>query len=87
MKKFILFASVFAGLFTAASCQRENLEPAAANGTVTYTVEVPGAVATKSGVASDGVNNVNELVYEVYRIVKEEVVAGETVITLADDVL
>lgn len=87
MKKMFYTVAVIALAFFAGSCQRENLEPAAANGTVTYTVEVPGAVATKSGVASDGVNNVNELVYEVYRIVKEEVVAGETVITLADDVL
>lgn len=87
MKKMFYIVAVIALAFFAGSCQRENLEPVAANGTVTYTVEVPGAVATKSGVASDGVNNVNELVYEVYRIVKEEVVSGETVITLADDVL
>lgn len=87
MKKMFYSVAVIALAFFAGSCQRENLEPAAANGTVTYTVEVPGAVATKAGVASDGVNNVNELVYEVYRIVKEEVVSGETVITLANDVL
>ena len=87
MKKMFYSVAVIALAFFAGSCQRENFEPAAANGTVTYTVEVPGAVATKSGVASDRVNNVNELVYEVYRIVKEEVVAGEKVITLANDVL
>lgn len=87
MKKMFYIVAVIALAFFAGSCQRENLEPAAANGTVTYTVEVPGAVATKAGVASDGVNNVNELVYEVYRIVNEEVVDGEKVVTLADDVL
>ena len=87
MKKMFYIVAVIALAFFAGSCQRENLEPATAKGTVTYTVEVPGAVATKSGVASDEVNNVNELIYEVYRIVSESEVAGEKVITLADDVL
>lgn len=60
MKKILLFASALAGLFLAASCQRENLEPVQQGGTVTYTVQVPGALATKA--AGD-----YELIYEVYR--------------------
>lgn len=80
MKKLLYSAAALALVFFAGSCQRENLEPVAANGTVTYTVEVPGAMATK---AADGVNNVNELVYEVYRTVGEEV----TSFTDADNLL
>ena len=60
MKKILLFASALAGLFLAGSCQRENLEPVQQGGTVTYTVQVPGALATKA--AGD-----YELIYEVYR--------------------
>lgn len=64
MKKIILFASALAGLFLAASCQHENLEPEVAQ-VVTYTVQVPGALGTKAiGVNVDAVT---ELVYEVYR--------------------
>lgn len=59
MKKILLFASALAGLFLAASCQQESLEPVGGN-TVTYTVQVPGALATKA--AGD-----YELIYEVYR--------------------
>ena len=72
MKKLIYSAAVLALAFFAGSCQRENLEPVAANGTVTYTVQVPGAIATK---AEDGVNNVDKLVYEVYRTAGEKVTA------------
>lgn len=72
MKKLIYSAAVLALAFFAGSCQRENLEPVAANGTVTYTVQVPGAIATK---AADGVNNVDKLVYEVYRTAGEKVTA------------
>ena len=72
MKKLIYSAAVLALAFFAGSCQRENLEPVAANGTVTYTVQVPGAIATK---ADDGVNNVDKLVYEVYRTAGEKVTA------------
>ena len=61
MKKILLFASALAGLFLAGSCQRENLEPVAGGTTVTYTVKVPDAIATK---ADEGVTN---LIYEVYR--------------------
>ena len=60
MKKILLFASALAALFLAGSCQRENLEPVQQGGTVTYTVQVPGALATKA--AGD-----YELIYEVYR--------------------
>ena len=66
MKKILLFASALAGLFLAGSCQRENLEPA--GNTVTFTVEAPGAIATK-GTIADG-TNVNEVHYEVYKNVE-----------------
>ena len=62
MKKILLFASALAGLFLAGSCQRENLEPA--GNTVTFTVEAPGAIATKA--IADGLN-VNEVHYAVYK--------------------
>ena len=62
MKKILLFASALAGLFLAGSCQRENLEPA--GNTVTFTVEAPGAIATKA--IADG-KNVNEVHYAVYK--------------------
>ena len=63
MKKILFFASALAGLFFAASCQQENLEPVGKGNTVTYTVEAPGALQTKA--IADGMN-VNELVYEVW---------------------
>lgn len=65
MKKILLFASALAGLFLAGSCQRENLEPVQQGNTVTYTVTVPDALATKG--IGDNVSNVNTLHYEVYR--------------------
>ncbi len=65
MKKLLFFASALAGLFLAASCQRENLEPVGGN-TVTYTVQVPGALSTKA--IGTNVAAVTELIYEVYRI-------------------
>ena len=64
MKKILLFASALAGLFFAAACQQENLEPVGGN-TVTYTVQVPDALATKA--LGDDVSNVNIVHYEVYR--------------------
>ena len=82
MKKIFYSVAVVAMALFSDSCQRENLEPSSFNGSVTYTVEVPGSVTTKSGEVSDGVNNIDELVYEVYRIVAESEVAGEKVITL-----
>jgi len=70
MKKILLFASALAGLFFAASCQQENLEPVGGN-TVTYTVQVPGALSTKA-IGTD-VSEVTELIYEVYRIDENDV--------------
>ena len=63
MKKFMLFASALAGLFLAASCQQENLEPVGKGNTVTFTVEAPAALQTKA--IADGMN-VDELIYEVW---------------------
>ena len=48
MKKILYSVAAMALAFFSASCQQENLEPAAGNNTVTYTVEVDGAVATKA---------------------------------------
>ena len=67
MKKILLFASALAGLFLAASCQQENLEPEQMAGTVKFTIEAPGAMATKA--IADGMN-VNEVHYEVYKNVE-----------------
>ena len=66
MKKILLFASALAGLFFAASCQQENLEPVAGGNTVTYTVQLPDAIGTKA--IGTNVSSVRELIYEVYRI-------------------
>ena len=63
MKKILLFASALAGLFLAASCQQENLEPEVAGKTVTFTVEAPAALQTKA--IADGLN-VDQLIYEVW---------------------
>lgn len=65
MKKILLLASALAGLFLAASCQQENLEPVGGN-TVTYTVQVPEAISTKALIGED-VAAVTQLIYEVYR--------------------
>ena len=72
MKKILLFASALAGLFIAGSCQQENLEPVVSGNTVTYTVQVADAVATRA--LGDDITAVNELVYEVYRTKEEGVV-------------
>ena len=66
MKKILLFASALAGLFFAASCQQENLEPVQQGNTVTYTVQLPDAIGTKA--IGTNVSSVTELIYEVYRI-------------------
>ena len=71
MKKIMLFASALAGLFLAASCQQDNLEPEQMGNTVTFTVEAPGALATKGTInagatIADG-TNVNEVHYAVYK--------------------
>ena len=62
MKKFILFASVLAGLFAAASCQQEKLEPEM-NGGVTYEISLPTAPQTKG----DNGYSSYDLHYEVYK--------------------
>ena len=69
MKKILFFSAAIAGLFLAA-CQRENLEPVGPK-TVSFTVEVPGSIATK-GTINDGAiiadgTNVNEVHYAVYK--------------------
>ena len=71
MKKIMLFASALAGLFFAASCQQENLEPVMSGNTVTYTIKVPETVATKA--LGDNIDAVTELHYEVYRTAGERV--------------
>ena len=71
MKRILLFASALAGLFLAGSCQQENLEPVVSGNTVTYTVQVADAVATRA--LGDDITAVNELVYEVYRTTAEGV--------------
>ena len=63
MKKILLLASALAGMFFAASCQQENLEPVQAGQQVTFTIEAPAAMQTKA--IADG-QNVNQLVYEVW---------------------
>ena len=64
MKKIMLFASALAGMFFAASCQQENLEPVHMGNAVTITVEAPGVMNTKA--IADGLN-VNEVHYAVYK--------------------
>lgn len=65
MKRLLYSAAVLAMAFFAASCQQESLEPVVGSNTVTYTVQVPDALATKG--IGDDVSAVTELVYEVYR--------------------
>lgn len=76
MKKLIFCAAAFATVLFAGSCQRENLEPVA-NQTLTYTVALPDAAATKA--ASEELT----LHYEVYRTVEQDV----TEFTAADNLL
>ena len=75
MKKLILIAASLASMFLAGSCQRENLEPVVEGTTVTYTVKVPGAEATKADQPYSGV--VNKLIYEVHRVVNADTHASE----------
>lgn len=65
MKKILYSAAALALAFFAASCQQENLEPVVSGNTVTYTVQVADAVATRA--LGDDITAVDELVYEVYR--------------------
>jgi len=64
MKKLLYSVAALALAFSAASCQQENLEPVSGNNTVTYTIQVPGATATKA--IGEDVAAVTELLYEVY---------------------
>ena len=64
MKKLIYCAAALVTALFAGSCQRELLDPAGGNGTVTYTVQVP-EVGTKA--LGDDVTVINDLVYAVYR--------------------
>ena len=79
MKKILYSAAAMALAFFAASCQQENLEPVVKANTVTYTVQVADAVATRA--LGDDITAVNELVYEVYRTVEP----GETDFTTGVD--
>ena len=65
MKKLIFSAAVLASAFFAASCQQELLDPQAEGATVTYTVEVPDAIATKA--IGDEITDVDKVYFEVYR--------------------
>ena len=78
MKKLLYSAAALALAFFAGSCQQENLGPVqSGSNTVTYTVQVPGAGATK---ASNGVyEGVTVLVYEVYRQEDVEVLDAEPI--------
>ena len=67
MKKLIYCAAALATALFAGSCQRELLDPAQDGSTVTFTVNVPEA-ATK---AIGNAENVNNLVYAVYRVTGE----------------
>ena len=64
MKKILFFASALAGLFLAASCQQENLEPVVQGG-VTYEISIPEALQTKG----EGGHATYDLYYEVYKTV------------------
>lgn len=64
MKRILLFASALVGLFAAASCQQENLEPEVKGG-VTYEITLPTAPQTKGESGYD----VYDLYYEVYKTV------------------
>ena len=76
MKKLLYCAAALGALLFAGSCQRENLEPAAGSGTVTFTVKAPDALATK-GTINDGATiadgeNVNVVHYALYKTNDDE---------------
>ena len=77
MKKIIYSAVAMAFAFFAASCQKEVLEPVAGGNTVTYTVQVPGTLATKA--LCDEVTAVDKVYYEVYRKAEVGVEGAEPV--------
>ena len=70
MKKIIFSVAVMVSAFFAASCQQEMLETQAGGNTVTYTVDVPNAIATKA--IGDQVTAVDKVYYEVYRAAEVE---------------
>ena len=63
MKKLFFYAAIMASAFFAASCQQEMLETQAGSNTVTYTVDVPNAIATKA--IGDQITAVDKVYYEV----------------------
>ena len=65
MKKIIYSAIAMAFAFFAASCQQEKFEPVATGNTVTYTVKVADALATKA--IGDETTTVDKVYYQVYR--------------------
>ena len=70
MKKILLFVSALAGLFLAASCQQENLEPEVKGG-VTYEISLPTAPQTKG----EGGYTTYDLHYEVYKTADADALA------------
>ena len=74
MKRIFLLASAIAGLFSAASCQQENLEPEVKGG-VTYEILLPEVVNTK---AASHEYAEYDLYYEVYKTVSETDLADLT---------
>ena len=62
MKKIIFSIAVMVSAFFAASCQQEMLETQAGSNTVTYTVDVPNAIATQA--IGDQVTAVDKVYYE-----------------------
>ena len=70
MKRILLFASAIAGLFSAASCQQEMLQPEVKGG-VTYEITLPDGPQTK-GEAGYGVYDLH---YEVYKTANADALA------------
>ena len=70
MKKLIYCAAALATALFAGSCQQELLETTGSETTVTYSVELPGAV-TKAGETDSKIgdgSNVTELIYELWLV-------------------
>ena len=70
MKKLLFFATALAGLFLAASCQQESLEPV--SGGVTYEITLPSAMQTKG---ADGYAEY-ALYYQVYKTADADALAS-----------
>ena len=81
MKKLIYCAAALATALFAGSCQQELLETTGSETTVTYSVELPGAV-TKAGETADGKigdgSNVTELVYELWLVGNDEAITSSS---------